>query len=60
MRHLGIFSWFDYDLTLEERLELIAFAGFGSTFLWPCPEERLVERAVSRIFRAFSDGQSIR
>lgn len=44
MRKLGIFSWFGYDLPLAERLELIAAAGFESTFLWLEPEESLVGR----------------
>ncbi len=31
---LGIFSWFSYQLPIQERLQLIKEAGFNTTALW--------------------------
>lgn len=39
MHDLGIFAWFGYRLPLDERLALIAEAGFNSTALWLGDEE---------------------
>lgn len=44
MRDIGAFAWFGYHLPLEERLGLIAGAGFDSTCLWLGREEELVAR----------------
>lgn len=42
MQPLGIFSWFGYKLPLEERLRMIATAGFTTTSIWFGDEEELV------------------
>lgn len=42
MRRLGIFSYFGFELPLEERLRLIAEAGFQATSLWLGAEEASV------------------
>lgn len=34
MLGLGIFSWFSYQLSIQERLQLIKEAGFDATSLW--------------------------
>ena len=39
MQGIGIFSWFSYDLPIEERLKLIKGAGFDATCLWWGDEE---------------------
>jgi sugar phosphate isomerase/epimerase len=43
MRDIGLFAWFGFLLPLEERLGLIAAAGFDSTCLWLGKEEKLVD-----------------
>ena len=44
MYDIGVFAWFGYPLPLDERLSLIAEAGFDSTCLWLGKEEELVDR----------------
>ena len=34
MRKLGIYSWFGYQMTMDERLRLISQTGFQCTSLW--------------------------
>lgn len=41
MHNLAIFSWFGYRLPLDQRLALIAEAGFRTTSLWLAPPEEL-------------------
>jgi sugar phosphate isomerase/epimerase len=47
MRDLGIFAWFGYQVPLDERLGLIAEAGFDSTCLWLGEDEDLVARGAA-------------
>lgn len=42
MLDLGIYAWFGYPLSLDERLTLIANAGFRITCLWLGEEEDLI------------------
>jgi sugar phosphate isomerase/epimerase len=42
MRRLGIYSWFGYQMPLEQRLTMIKQAGFDTTCLWFGHEEEMV------------------
>lgn len=42
MNRFGMFSWFGYPISLEERLEMIKAAGFHATGFWLGKEEELV------------------
>lgn len=45
---LGIFSWFSYDLPIEERLRLIKGAGFDAASLWWGDENRHLQPDMAR------------
>lgn len=49
MNKLGIFSWFGYPLSFEDRLELIQSAGFSATGFWLGPEEELVAKGKADV-----------
>jgi sugar phosphate isomerase/epimerase len=51
---LGFFSWFGYDLPFQDRLSLIAQAGFRDISVWLGSEEQLYSQGRSREMRAIA------
>lgn len=50
MNRYSIFSWFSYELPIQERLALIKEAGFDAVMLWWGDKDRMVQPKLVREF----------
>lgn len=48
-----MFSWFGYPMPIEDRLDLIKWAGFDATGFWLGPEEELVAKGKGDLLPGF-------